>query len=226
MRLLLFDIDGTLLRVNGGARTALRNAAEHVTGQSVSTDGVAFSGRTDPAIFRDVLATNGLSTTDALLSEVMHAYVEIAPKTIQPENVTPLAGAAELLSLLSSRTDVSLGLVTGNLEAIAFHKLKVAGLNDHFPVGGFGSDNANRSKLPPLALHRATEHFGHSFSPENTVVIGDTGHDIDCARSAGTMAAAVCTGRPSRANLISHNPDLVFGSFENPSTVADRLVAL
>jgi len=226
MRLLLFDIDGTLLRVNGAAGTALRNAIEHVTGHPASTDSIPFSGRTDPAIFRDVLATNDLPTTDALLSKVMDAYVETARQTIQSENVTCLSGAAELLSLLSERSDVFLGLVTGNHESIALHKLKIAGLDKYFSVGGFGSDHADRSKLPNLALQRAADHSNHPLSTENTVVIGDTGHDITCARAAGARAAAVCTGRPSREELISHDPDLLFESFKEPPAIADQLVAV
>jgi phosphoglycolate phosphatase-like HAD superfamily hydrolase len=226
MRLLLFDIDGTLLRVNGGAQTAVLRAVEQVAGQSVSIDDVPFSGRTDPAIFRDVLATNDLPVSENLLSDVLRAYVETARETIKPTNVTALRGTLDLLSLLTDRTDAYLGLVTGNVEPIAFHKLKAAGMDGYFSVGGFGSDHTNRSKLPPLALRRATEYSGHSFSVENTVVIGDTGHDIACARAAGARAVAVCTGRPSRRDLTSHTPDLLLESLEDAPGIVDQLLAV
>lgn len=226
MRLLLFDIDGTLLRVDGGGQTAIVRAVEHVTGHSVSLDHISFSGRTDPNILREVLTTNGLSAGEDLLSEVAGVYAEIARETIHSTNVMPLAGATALVSRLANRDDTVLGLVTGNLKPVAFHKLRTADLADHFSIGGFGSDHANRSKLPGLALHRATEHTGHSLSLEDTVVIGDTEHDINSARQAGACAVAVSTGRPSSSDLASHNPDLLLQDFDTPNETEAKLLAV
>lgn len=226
MRLLLFDIDGTLLRVDGGGQTAIVQAVEHVTGHTVSLDNVSFSGRTDPNILRDVLTTNELPTNEDLLSEVTRVYAETAQETIHSTNVMPLTGATPLLSRLANRNDTVLGLVTGNIETVAFHKLRTAGLADHFSIGGFGSDHANRSKLPGLAVRRAAEHTGHSFSLENTVVIGDTEHDITSARRAGACAVAVSTGRPSSSDLASHEPDLLLKDFDTPNEIESQLLAV
>lgn len=226
MRLLLFDIDGTLLRVDGGGQTAIVRAVENATGHTVSLENISFSGRTDPNIVRDVLTTNGLPATENLLSDVIRAYVEIAQETIHSENVMPLSGASPLLSRLANREDTALGLVTGNVEPIAFHKLRAAGFADHFSVGGFGSDHANRSKLPGLAARRATEQTGHAFSVENAVVIGDTGHDIVCARRAGARAVAVCTGSPSSSDLSSNDPDLLLNDLDAPTAIAEQLLAV
>lgn len=226
MRLLLFDIDGTLLKVHEGARTAVRQAVEQVIGQSVSLDGISFSGRTDPAIFREVLGKNGLQPSGALLSEVMEAYTETARMTIQSANVSSLPGTASILSIFANRTDVFLGLVTGNVEPIAFHKLQSVGLASHFSIGGFGSDHAHRSKLPGLAIDRANKVARHSLSVENTVVIGDTRHDIACAHEVGARSVAVCTGRYSSSDLKPHNPDLLLENLKNADEIAEKLLAV
>lgn len=226
MRLILFDIDGTLLHVDEGSRTAVIKSIEHVTGQVASLKNISFSGRTDPDIFRDVLDRNGLPSTDNVLANVLNAYTEIAQSAIQAPNVRSLPGAASVLSLLSNRSDIFLGLVTGNVEPIAFHKLKAAGFDGYFSVGGFGSDHANRSKLPALAIRRATEYAGHPFSAEHTVIIGDTGHDVACAKDSGTRSVAVCTGRADSVDLTRHNPDLLLENLQEPDGVIERLLAV
>jgi phosphoglycolate phosphatase-like HAD superfamily hydrolase len=225
MHLLLFDIDGTLLQVTGGVHPAVAHAVSSITGRSVSTDGVTFSGRTDPAIFRDVLAVSGVADPDAVLDDVIATYAERAQETIGPDDVEPLPGVPELLSALAAREDVYLGLVTGNVESIAFHKLRRAGLSAHFSTGAFGSDHAERAHLPPMAVRRASTRSGHAFSPDRTIVIGDTRHDIACARAAGARAVAVCTGRYSREDLHPHAPDLLLDTLQDTETVLQKLMS-
>jgi len=224
MRLLLFDIDGTLLTANGAGRTAVQSAVSSVTGQSVTTEGISFSGRTDPAIFRDVLDANGLSAENDLLEAVMAAYAEEAETVLDPANVDRLGGTDLLLSTLADHDEMHLGLVTGNVESVAYHKLRMAGLAHHFTVGAFGSDHSQRAKLPELAVRRATASVGHSFSMNNTLVVGDTRHDIECARETGARSMAVATGRFSRSELFSHAPDLLFDNLENYADVIDQIV--
>lgn len=226
MRLLLFDVDGTLLRANGGGTTAIEQAVSTVTGKAPSTDGVSFSGRTDPAILRDVLRSNGLPVNSDLLSNVLATYVDAAQHAIQPADVDRLPGTDTLLSVLAGRSDVFLGLVTGNVEPVAYHKLRTVGLAQYFSVGAFGSDHANRSRLPPLAAKRASETAGHSFSLDQTVVIGDTTRDVECARAAGAHAVAVCTGRPSRSELMTATPDLLLENFSNPAPLVQQIINL
>lgn len=224
MKLLLFDVDGTLLQVNGGVHTAVAHAVSTITGHSVSTDGVTFSGRTDPAIFRDVLDASGVANPEAVLDDVIQSYVQHAHQTVGTDEVECLPGVHELLGFLAQHENVHLGLVTGNVEPMAKHKLRSVDLASHFPFGAFGSDHANRDRLPKMAMRRAATQTGRSFDPEHTVVIGDTQRDIDCARAAGAHAAAVCTGGSPRADLYSHVPDLLFDSFRNPSKVAEKLL--
>lgn len=224
MTLLLFDVDGTLLQVNGGVRPAVVRAVSAVTDQTVSVDGVSFSGRTDPNIFRDVLRASGVADPNAVLDTVLDHYVEAAQETIRPDHVTPLPGVSTLLSILTARTDVLLGLVTGNVEPIAYHKLRKAGLAEHFSVGAFGSDHADRTALPRLAARRAAAYTGHSFPPARTVVIGDTRHDIRTARTTGARAVAVCTGRFARNELSAHTPDLLFENFQDPEEIVEQIL--
>ncbi|MFB6247124.1 MAG: HAD family hydrolase [Salinibacter sp.] len=224
MTLLLFDIDGTLLQVTGGVHRAVAHAVSTVTGQTVSTEGVSFSGRTDPEIFHDVLRASGVAEPAPVLDDVIAAYVEAAQQTIRPADVELLPAIPALLSALSDRTDVFLGLLTGNVEPIAYHKLRGAGLPDVFSVGAFGSDDPDRAALPPIAVRRASSQAGRSFSLPDTVIIGDTHHDIHCARAAGSRSVAICTGRYSRTELAPHAPDLLLDDFRDPHAVIQEIL--
>jgi phosphoglycolate phosphatase-like HAD superfamily hydrolase len=225
MKLLLFDIDGTLVRVNGRGREAINEALSSLTDHPISLDGVPFSGRTDPAIIEAVLAHNNLPTTDAMIAEVIATYVETMRGALRPADVEVLPGVADLLQELHARSDVRLGLVTGNVEPIAYEKLAVHGLDDYFPVGAFGSDHAERSRLPKLATQRAADHTSRTFRPaEHAVVIGDTPHDIECARAAGARVVAVCTGRYGRDDLSPHDPDLLLDTLSAPDSFPQRVL--
>ena len=225
MRLLLFDIDGTLVRVRSAARTALVRAVERVTGHTVSVEGVSFSGRTDPQIFSEVLRRNKLPTRTDILNDVLTSYSDLARKGIQSAHVEQLPGAPDLVSTLADHDHVRLGLVTGNVQSIAVHKLRMAGLADFFPTGAFGDDHADRAHLPRLAILRASLHARTPIDPEDTIVIGDTIHDINCARSAGSQAVAVSTGTPASSTLASHGPDLLLDTLQAPN-LPTRLLEL
>jgi phosphoglycolate phosphatase-like HAD superfamily hydrolase len=224
MRLLLFDIDGTLVNVTGGVDSAVSHAIRTVTGRPVCTDGVTFAGRTDPAIFSDVLRVSGVPNPTAVLDDVIRTYAERAQETIGAGDVTTLPGVSALLADLSRRPDVCLGLVTGNVESVAYHKLRRAGLASYFSVGAFGSDHADRDELPPMALRRASSQADTSFSLHRTTVIGDTQHDIQCARASGARVAAVCTGNHTRDDLHAHTPDLLFETLRDTRTVVTDLL--
>ncbi|MFP4227358.1 MAG: HAD family hydrolase [Salinivenus sp.] len=207
MTLLLFDIDGTLVTVSGAGRAAVAQSLSDLLGFPISTDGISFSGRTDPDILRAVLSHNGHSPSDDTIQSALERYVAAAQEAIQPEHVRSLPGIHTLLDALSARPDIHLALVTGNVEPIAYHKLAAVGLDEYFSVGAFGSDHAERSALPPLALRRARRAMGKPFSRERTVVIGDTCRDVDCAKAAGVRSLAVCTGGSPREALDQSNPD-------------------
>ncbi len=214
MKLLLFDIDGTLLRIRGLGRVCVDNALCAYFGRAVSSDGVSFSGKTDPQIFRELIVREA-GDADVALPPILDAYQAEVRARLETLHVHPLPGAVELVGRLSRRRDVLLGLLTGNVEPMAYLKLRHIGLDRHFAFGAFGSDHEDRNGLPAIALGRAAAHTGRPFRPEDTVVIGDTPRDIACARAVGARAVAVATGRFDRAALAMHRPDLLLDSLED-----------
>lgn len=210
MKLLLFDIDGTLVRTNGVGRSSVERAFAERLGGPIRTDAVTFSGKTDPQIIREILIANDVDATDDLVDEVLALYEETAYHTLQPNHVELLPGTAALLDGLARRSDVQLGLLTGNVRRMAYRKLDAVGLGKYFPFGAFGSDHADRYQLPSIGLARARAHATHPFEGDDMVIIGDTEHDIRCGRSLGATSVAVCTGRYTRADLAPHDPDILF----------------
>jgi phosphoglycolate phosphatase len=197
--LLLFDIDGTLLRrATAEHARALRDAAAAVHG-APALDGlqVERAGRTDGAIMRDLLALAGVdrATADARWGEVQAAAAEAYARLCPPDLSAAVApGVRELLGELAARPQTfRLSLVTGNLEPVARLKLARAGLDEHFAPGqgGFGSDHVDREALPAIARARAADP---RWPRERAAVIGDTPRDIACARADGLRVVAVATG--------------------------------
>ena len=211
MKLLLFDIDGTMLHTHGVGRRSVEEAIAEVFGRTVSTRGVSFSGKTDPQIMREVLVHVGIRPEDVngAFEDVLAAYEMAMHRNLDPARVTLLPGVRPLLETLAPRPDVVLGLVTGNLASMAALKLHAVGLDDFFEVGAYGSDSAHRPDLPPIAVHRAEARSGHRFTGQDVVIIGDTEHDIDCGRDLGAFSIAVCTGHFGREHLAPHGPDVL-----------------
>lgn len=223
MPLLLFDIDGTLLLSDGVGRRTIREALSAIVGKPVSSDTVSFSGRTDPAIMRDVLRESGCSEEEAheLLPACLETFAEIFSGRVQPRHMTVLPGVHRLLDTVAERYGKPLGLVTGNLEVTAWAKLKAAGLQDYFTFGAYGSDHENRNLLPAVALDRARTHGFEPVRADRAVIIGDTEHDIGCSRHAGMAVVAVATGRIGLETLRAHGPDLLLENLDD----TDRIIA-
>jgi phosphoglycolate phosphatase len=212
VKVLLFDIDGTLLLTHGVGRRAVELALTEVTGKPIDSTPISFSGKTDPQILIEVFEANGIAghTLNGMLDEALDRYSHHMRKRVKPEGVEVLPGIPTLLERLVERDDVSLGLLTGNLEPMAYLKLDAVGLGDHFSFGAFGSDHPDRYQLPPIALERAKKHLGREFAGSDLVIIGDTEHDIGCGRGVGAFSVAVCTGRFDRACLMAHGADVLF----------------
>ena len=225
MHLLLFDIDGTLVRVNGAGRRAVESALSDVVGTDLTTDGVQFSGKTDPQIVRDIFVANDVAVTDDLVHEAVSVYAEVAVDALQPSDVTALPGAADLVDALSHHADVFLGLLTGNVRSMAHRKLDVVALADYFGFGAYGSDHADRNRLPEVALERARAHTGRTFTGSNTTIIGDTVRDIACGRFAGARCVGVATGSASRDELQEAGPDVLFDRLPDADAFRHRVLA-
>lgn len=215
-RLLLFDIDGTLVR-GGPAKKAFHQALEEVFGTAGAIRDHNFSGKTDPQIARELLDGAGLSGQEiqAGFPALWASYLGRMAARLPQEPMEVIPGVEELLRHLAGREEVAMGLLTGNILEGARLKLGSVGLLGHFPVGGFGSDSENRDDLPGVAMERAAEEWGVDFHPRNVVVVGDTPRDVSCGRNGGTRTVAVATGRYDVATLRETGADHVLPHMED-----------
>jgi len=227
-RLLLFDVDGTLVDVGGAGRAALRGALEEVFGEAGPLERVDFHGRTDPSIVREVLRALGCEDPwiDGRLADVWSPYLARLEEELAARDgrVRTCAGVPGLLGELARREGVTLGLVTGNVEGGARRKLAAAGVDAPFPVGAFGSDAEARDDLPPVALRRA-ERLGLRFRAREVWVVGDTPDDIRCGRASGLRTLAVATGRHGVDELAAHGADRVLGDLSDTEAVLEALLS-
>jgi len=214
VKLVLFDIDGTILLTDGAGKRAIHRALIDVFGGTGPEDH-RFDGKTDPQIVRELMRIEGHGDEhiDAHMSPLLDRYVEYLDEELRvgSSGVRVMPGVCELLDVLDARDDIVMGLLTGNLEAGARAKLSSAGI-DHtrFRVGAYGSDHETRSELPAVAQRRAREELGLDVHGGDVIVIGDTPADIQCGRGIGARAIGVATGHYSTEELWEHAPAAVF----------------
>ena len=222
-RLLLFDIDGTLLSMEGAARRSFGRGLQTVFGTTGPIDSWRFDGKTDGQIARELMRAAGLSDEeiDRNMPALWDAYLtELEEEMRAPDYQTLVyPGVRELLIELAQRSDVVLALLTGNVARGARLKLGSAGLADYFAFGAFGSDCEQRSGLPAVAVARAHEHCGVSFAGHDIVVIGDTPADIRCGESLGVFTVGVTTGHYDHAALAAEGADIIFEDLSDTPAV-------
>ncbi len=224
-RLVLFDIDGTLLSAGRAARDSILAALSALLGWRGSADGNDFSGKTDPQILRElVLDSVGPERFETTLDAVLDRYVDELERRLTPEAVVPKPGVPALLERLAREPNVTLALLTGNIERGARMKLEPPGFNPYFPFGAFGDDSADRYRLPALAVARARERTGRDFSGASVVIIGDSIHDVACGRSLGARAIAVSTGPTPAEKLAAERPDALFADFSDVGAAAEAIL--
>jgi phosphoglycolate phosphatase len=213
VKLVLFDIDGTLITSRGAGRRAMRTALERVFGAAGGIDQYDLRGRTDTRIVHDVMGALGWepARVKERLDDFFEAYLGGLTSEIgDGRHVVTLPGVSAVVARLAQSPDALLGLVTGNIEEGARIKLLPTGLWPNFRIGAYCSDHMDRRRLPSLAARRAHALVGHTFAPTDVVVIGDTPHDIDCARACGAVAVAFTTGQYTRDELLAERPDHLF----------------
>ena len=209
MKLVLFDIDGTLVDSGKQPRRAFAEALLEVYGAAGDVYTYEFSGKTDPRIMLDLLVGAGRSRDEvvAWLPAARDAYLDRLDAILERERMRLLPGLPALLDALAGRRDVTLGLLTGNFERGAKIKLSRFGIDHYFAFGSFGDDQFDRNDLPPVALERARAVLGRRFDPADAVIVGDSLLDIECARAHGLKCLAVATGWTSSEKLAAAGPD-------------------
>jgi phosphoglycolate phosphatase-like HAD superfamily hydrolase len=227
MKLVLFDIDGTLITSRGAGRRAMRTALERVFGAAGGIDQYDLRGRTDTRIVYDVMGALGWEPAQVRerLDDFFEAYVAgLVSEIGDGRHVVTLPGVAAVVERVAESAHALPGLVTGNIEEGARIKLLPTGLWPRFRVGAYGSDHMDRRRLPSLAARRAHALIGHAFAPSDVVVIGDTPHDVDCARAFGAVAIAVSTGQHSRDELLAERPDHLFDDLADVEEVLEAIL--
>jgi phosphoglycolate phosphatase-like HAD superfamily hydrolase len=216
VKLLLFDIDGTLVKTGGAGLRALNRAFSQVVGIVNALDGMRLHGKTDPAIIREVFTVRGVAHQCAdSLQEILEMYVTFLPEEVQRSEYMILPGILRFLEDFQGHPNLTFGLATGNVERGARIKLDRGNLNRFFPFGGFGSDAESRTELVRCAAENATRHAGISFRPGDVFVIGDTPRDIVAGREAGFQTVGVAAGDYSIHDLKEAGADLVLADFQH-----------
>lgn len=216
LKLLLFDIDGTLLMSGGAGKRAMSKAFVILYGHDSVMESISMSGRTDDLILKEAYEKSSVPFTKDELRRYKKIYFEILKKEILKPHTDKrlMPGIHRLLPLLNERNNISLGLLTGNWQQSGYIKIGHFGLQDYFPFGAFSDDSPIRHKLIPIAIKRFKEYSKMTITPDNIFVIGDTPADIQCTKPYGVKSIAVGAAHHSIDELKQHDPDYIFKDLE------------
>jgi phosphoglycolate phosphatase len=233
-RLVLFDIDGTIL---GTSRTIWPDPVKEMMevvlreagiSQSIDTSQYRQGGKTDPQIFYDILGLNGFSEEKItkLMPRLRDVYLKGLRDKIaeRPDYIILKPGVEAIIRKLHEHPEVLMGLLTGNFEEGARLKLQPHNLNQYFPFGAYGDGTRQRSDLPQRGLEAAEKYAGHRFSNKEIVIIGDTPNDIHCGRHLNVRVIAVATSNYSLEVLKAENPDYVFPDLTDTNKVLNAIL--
>lgn len=210
-KIILFDIDGTLLLTGGAGKTAFETVFQEHFQISGAWQDIHPDGRTDPSLIDELFRKNlSRLPTEGEREAVAAAYAAAMEKALQSApRFRLMPGVSQCLADLKAEGFL-LGLATGNFEATAYQKLRRASLHEYFSFGGFGSDHADRFELTRVAMERGMAKWGRAIEARDFLLIGDTVHDVECGKRCGMMTAAVATGRTTSQELAAQRPDYLF----------------
>ncbi len=217
MKLFLFDIDQTLISTGGAGLRALNRACEKLFLMENAMDGISPHGKTDPAIIREILLARvgHDSNIETDLHSILESYLFFLRDEVRLSTTyRVLPGILDVLSAISTRSDMILGLATGNIELGARIKLERGDLNHYFKFGGFGSDSESRTGLVRVAAEAGCKACGGPIQPEDVFVIGDTPRDIEAGKEAGFRTVGVATGTYSVDQLRACGADIAVSDFQ------------
>jgi phosphoglycolate phosphatase-like HAD superfamily hydrolase len=227
-RLVLFDIDGTILLTSGAGRRAMMRAIGEEVELTEGSSRIRFDGKTDPQIVTELLAAAGQPVpSPERIAAICNRYVELLSEelTRPTTRTTVMPGVHPLLDRLEAEDGVVLGLLTGNIAGGASLKLQSAGIEPmRFRVGAFGSDSSRRPELPPIAVERATRYFGRGLSGSEVVIIGDTPADVACGECINARTVAVATGGYTVSDLQACGPYAVFEDLTDTEGVLSSIL--
>lgn len=229
-KLVLFDIDGTLLWSAGAGRSAISAALIAEMGETGPIDDFRFDGKTDPQIVVELMQAAGHphAESEGHVTAVCRRYLELLETELasRAHRIDVLPGVGSLLDELETRRDVLVGLLTGNLAHGATLKLRAAGIDpQRFRVGAFGSDSAVRAELPAIAAARAAPIMGHVPGGHQVVILGDTPADMTCGKGVGARAIGVATGRHPVVELLDAGAHTAFDDLSQTDAVLNAILS-
>ena len=222
-RLLLFDIDGTLIHSGGAGVHALKSALTERFGITDDLQDIEIAGMTDSGIVVSILNKHKIPATNENVSAFLDSYVHFLSLELPRRVGNLLPGVLELLEKLKSRPHLVLALLTGNVSRGAQLKLEHYGVWHLFEFGAFADDHHDRNRLGTVARARAKEKHGRQFSASEIDVVGDTPRDIACGKAFGARTIAVATGTWSRDQLAKYQPDFLIDDLSDVEAIIDTL---
>ncbi|MBK6407853.1 MAG: HAD family hydrolase [Holophagales bacterium] len=226
-RLVLFDIDGTLLSSGRRGLDSFSEALRLTFGTDGDVASYRFEGKLDPIIVLELMQQAGIP--DDVIARrrpaALSLYLDLLEAALSAEPPALKPGVADLVARVSASPSVVPALLTGNVQRGARIKLTAAGLWDSFHFGVFGDEAPRRVDLGPIALARALERTGRTFSPAETVVVGDARADVECGRAIGARVVAVATGRTTPEELRAAGADTVLTNFADVASACEAILA-
>ncbi len=222
-KLILFDIDGTLISSGGAGTRALNKSFNEIFSIPNGFKGVRMAGKTDIEIMKEGMRRHRIDPEEVLVKRMVEGYIYHLGKEINNNGRHLKPGIKEIISKLKNVDGFYLGLLTGNLEEGARIKLGPFGINPYFSFGAFGSDDEDRNSLLPIAIKKFFDIYKISLKPEETVVIGDTPRDVACSKPFGAFSVVVATGPYSFEELQNSGADLVLKDLRDQKGLLDHL---